>query len=154
MEKDIDYYMALPYTRELVPDPIVGWGVKIKELPNCMSQGETPEEALRMIEDAMRGWLEVELEAGDPIPEPKAEEEFSGKTVLRMPKWLHRRLAEYAEEEGMSLNQCLVSILASGVEGAEHKKLATQIEQIQVRIRNLESKTLSSRHVNMIRDDE
>ena len=55
MEKDVNYYLSLPYTREIIPDPDVGWGVQIKELPGCMSQGKTVEEALRMIEDAMHG---------------------------------------------------------------------------------------------------
>jgi antitoxin HicB len=40
--------------------------VRIKELAGCMSYGSTAEEALRMIDDAMRGWLEVELEDGEP----------------------------------------------------------------------------------------
>ena len=152
MEKTIDYYLSLPYTRELVPDPVVGWGVKIKELPGCMSQGETPEEALRMVEEAMRGWLEVELDTGSSIPEPKTEEEYSGKTVLRMPKWLHRRLVEFAENEGMSLNHCLVSILAAGVEGVEQKKMGQQIEQLQKRVKSLEDRVHSTRDVNIIRD--
>ena len=64
MSKTIDYYMELPYTIELTPDLEEGWFVTIKELPGCMSQGETAEEALEMIQDAMRGWIEVELEDG------------------------------------------------------------------------------------------
>ena len=71
MDKTIEYYMKLPYTRELIPEAEGGWFVRIKELPNCMSQGHLPAEALRRIDDAMRGWLEVELEDGELIPEPR-----------------------------------------------------------------------------------
>ncbi|MEW6504842.1 MAG: type II toxin-antitoxin system HicB family antitoxin [Chloroflexota bacterium] len=78
MLKDISYYMNLPDTRELIPEPEGGWFVRIKELPGCMSQSETPEEAMQMIEDVMHGWLEVELKRGSPIPEPRPEEEYSG----------------------------------------------------------------------------
>ncbi|HEX7567978.1 MAG TPA: toxin-antitoxin system HicB family antitoxin, partial [Anaerolineaceae bacterium] len=116
MAKTVEYYMALPYTRELVPDATVGWGIKIKELPGCMSQGETPEEALRMIEDAMFGWLESEIEAGSPIPEPRVEEAFSGKFVVRVPRQLHRLLVESAESNNVSLNQLINGILAQGIE--------------------------------------
>ena len=132
MAKTVEYYMALPYTRELVSDATVGWGIKIKELPGCMSQGETPEEALRMIEDAMRGWLEVEIEAGSPIPEPRVEEAFSGKFVVRVPRQLHRLLVESAESNNVSLNQLINVILAQGIEQRMQTKL---IEELQAEIR-------------------
>ena len=133
MAKTVEYYMALPYTRELVPDAIVGWGIKIKELPGCMSQGETSEEALRMIEDAMRGWLEVEIEAGSPIPEPRVEETFSGKFVVRVPRQLHRLLVESAESNNVSLNQFINVILAQGIEQQKQSKVI-EVLQAEVRI--------------------
>ena len=68
MEKTLEYYMALPYTIELTSDPEGGWFAAIKELPGCMSQGDTPEEALEMIRDAQAGWLSVALEDGPPFP--------------------------------------------------------------------------------------
>ena len=132
MAKTVEYYMSLPYTRELVPDATVGWGIKIKELPGCMSQGETPEEALRMIEDAMFGWLESEIEAGSPIPEPRVEEAFSGKFVVRVPRQLHRLLVESAESNNVSLNQLINVILAQGIEQRMQTKL---IEEFQAEIR-------------------
>lgn len=45
--------------------------------------------------------------------------EYSGKVNLRMPKSLHRDLARRAQEEGVSLNQMIVTALARSV-GAEH----------------------------------
>jgi antitoxin HicB len=112
MKKMVEDYLKLPYTRELIPEPEGGWFVRIKELPGCISQGETPEEALAMISDALRGWLEVSLASGDPIPEPREEEEFSGKFMVRLPRSLHKRLVELAQEEGVSLNQYISTILA------------------------------------------
>jgi len=133
MAKTVEYYISLPYTRELVPDAIVGWGIKIKELPGCMSQGETSEEALRMIEDALRGWLEVEIEAGSPIPEPRVEETFSGKFVVRVPRQLHRLLVESAESNNVSLNQFINVILAQGIEQQKQSKVI-EVLQAEVRI--------------------
>jgi antitoxin HicB len=68
-----------------------------------------------MIEDAMRGWLEVELEDGELIPEPRLEEEYSGKFNTRVPRSLHRKLVEAAESDGVSLNQWISTALAEAV---------------------------------------
>jgi antitoxin HicB len=116
MEKDIDYYMNLSYTIELQNTPGEGWFVKVRELPGCMSQGDTDVEALEMIRDAMRVWISYGLELGQPIPEPAEEESFSGKFVTRIPRTLHRRLVEQAEREGVSLNALVNYALASIVE--------------------------------------
>jgi antitoxin HicB len=108
----IDYYMNLPYRIELIRDED-GWFASIPELPGCISQGVTAEEAVEMIRDAQRLWLQVALEDGDPIPEPHADEHsYSGKFNVRVPKDLHRWLAQEAERDGVSLNQLVVSILS------------------------------------------
>ena len=74
MKKTVDYYMNLPYTIELHNDPEdVGWFVHVKELRGCMSEGDTTQEALTMIQEALELWLEVALEEGIPIPEPRPE---------------------------------------------------------------------------------
>jgi len=115
MDKTIDYYLSLPYTIELTPEPEGGWFVSVKELPGCMSQGDTPEEAIQMIRDAMSGWIEVALEDGDSIPEPRELDDYSGKFVVRVPRSLHRDLIETAEREGVSLNQYICMTLARSV---------------------------------------
>jgi antitoxin HicB len=115
MEKTIDYYMNLPYTIELQRDMEEGWFVRVKELRGCTSQGDTAEEAIAMIQEAMSLWLEVALEEGLPIPEPRPDENYSGKFVVRVPRSLHRELVETAEQEGVSLNQYINVALAHSV---------------------------------------
>jgi len=115
MNKTIEYYLSLPYTIELAPEPQGGWFVSIRELPGCMSQGDTPEEAIEMIQDAMRGWIEVSLEDGDTIPEPRPLEDYSGKFVVRVPRSLHQDLVKTADREGVSLNQYINVALACSV---------------------------------------
>jgi predicted HicB family RNase H-like nuclease len=56
----------------------------------------------------MEGWLTTALDRGIAIPEP---ETFSGKFVLRVPKSLHRKLAENARRENLSLNQFLIYLI-------------------------------------------
>jgi len=122
----VEYYMNLPYTIELQRDPEEGWFVWVKELRGCMSQGETPEEAMKMIQDAMRAWIEVSLEDGTPIPKPRATESYSGKFVVRVPRSLHRQLSEAAHEEGVSLNQFINVALAGAIERRAVSHTATQ----------------------------
>lgn len=105
MRKTLEYYLGLPYTIEMVPEPGGGWFVAVRELPGCMSQGDTPDEAIEMIRDAMRAWLSFALEDGTDIPEPRELDEYSGKFLVRVPRSLHRALVQRAESEGVSLNQ-------------------------------------------------
>jgi predicted RNase H-like HicB family nuclease len=46
-----------------------GYTVTVPDLPGCISEGDTFEEALDMIQDALRSYLVVAREYGDPIPE-------------------------------------------------------------------------------------
>ncbi len=72
MNKTLEYYVALPYTIEIIPDTEEGgWVMRIKELPGCMTQADRWDEVLPMIEEAKRLWLEVALEYGHHIPEPQ-----------------------------------------------------------------------------------
>ncbi len=119
IDQEVDQYMAMPYRIEMVPDQ-GGWYVLIPELPGCMSQGDSPEEALEMLRDAQRLWLRVALEDGDPIPEPAPRGRlFSGKFNVRVPRDLHKALVYRAELEGVSLNSLVTAVLASSV-GASH----------------------------------
>lgn len=76
MSQSVEYYLGLPYTI-LLRSADDGWIVAIKELPGCMSHGDTPNEAVEMIQDAMRCWIEVSLEDGDFIPVPDRLNMFS-----------------------------------------------------------------------------
>jgi antitoxin HicB len=119
----INYYRSLPYTREIVKGED-GYFVKIKELRGCISVGDTVEDAWAMIDDALESWLEVAIEDGMeiPLPESIAEENYSGKFALRMPKTLHADISKQAENEGVSINQYIVAILAAGNQNFKFNK--------------------------------
>ena len=57
-------------------------------------------------------WIEDMLDRGMPINEPNIKPRFSGRFVVRVPKTLHRLLAEESEREGISLNQFVNNSLA------------------------------------------
>jgi len=108
-------YLSKPYTRELIKNEDGSWFARVMELQGCMSEGKTEKDALKNLDDAMRGWLEVAIEDGEAIPEPLGSRSFSGKFVVRVPRTMHRDLAKRAEVEGVSLNQVVVAALAKEV---------------------------------------
>ncbi len=118
MEKDLAYYMSLPYREVIEADPAGGYVGSIPELSGCITQGETKAEILEMLEDAKKAWISTALDDGMEIPEPLREEDFSGRFNLRIPKSLHKRLAMQAKAEGVSLNQLAMYLLASGLKTA------------------------------------
>jgi|SRR5271170_2038340 len=103
--------------RPLTEEEGGGYLVEFPNLPGCMADGETIEEAIADGEDAKRCWIAAMKEAGRPVPGPSTDpaESYSGKWQLRAPKSLHRRLAERAEREGVSLNTLAVTLLAEGL---------------------------------------
>lgn len=48
-----------------------GFIAEVPELPGCMSDGETPHEALENVFDAISCWMEAAREMGRQVPEPK-----------------------------------------------------------------------------------
>lgn len=112
--KALSYYLALRYPVQIVEQAEGGYFVMVPDLPGCMSQGETIEEAIGAVQEARQTWLEEAYKSGMEIPLPEEERQYSGKFVVRVPRSLHGQLARAAESEGVSLNQYLVSVLSAG----------------------------------------
>ena len=111
--KDLNYYLSLPYKLEIIPDREEGgYLVSYPDLKGCLSYGDTIDEAHANALDAKATWLDAALEEGIEIPEPKSESDYSGRFRLRMPKTLHKMLAENAQSEGISMNQYCIYILS------------------------------------------
>lgn len=45
--------------------------VEVPELPGCMAEGSTVEKAIQKSETIIKEWIEVTLERGLEVPEPK-----------------------------------------------------------------------------------
>jgi len=115
LKKDLEYYMKLNYPLEVTQVSQEDGGGFIITIPalgraSMNAYGETFEEALALLNEIKRESFARWLNEGLPIPEP-AEEEYSGRFVLRIPKFLHRMLAERAERENVSLNSLINTLL-------------------------------------------
>ena len=130
MLKDLEYYKKLPYTiiLEKHDDQGTYWVARVAELPHCLIHGNTPEEAVREIEEVKLDWIQSNLEDGLPVPEP-ASYRYSGEIRIRMPPSLHQLLAQRAAIEGVSLNQYMVGGLARAVGLDEGLKAKTESKQ-------------------------
>jgi antitoxin HicB len=110
--KNLEHYLSLNYRKIVYQDEDGDYIIEVPDLPGCAADGVTPDEAFANLRDSMSSWFESRIEAGLAIPEPKNPESYSGKLLLRMPKFLHRRLAEQAETQETSLNQYVVALLS------------------------------------------
>ena len=67
--KGLDYAVVI---EPLSEEDGGGFVATVPDLPGCMSDGDTREEAARNIEDAIRCWLEEARALGRPVPPPRA----------------------------------------------------------------------------------
>ena len=112
--KTLTDYLSAAYPFSTVADDDAGFFVSYPDLPGCMTQVERIEDVGAMAAEILKLWLETAYEQGLEIPEPSAPSAYSGKFVLRLPRSLHRSLAEAAEQEGVSLNHYVTTLLAAG----------------------------------------
>lgn len=113
MMKTLNDYLEMSYRMEIVEDREEGgFVVSFPDLPGCITCGETLESTIANAADAKKTWIEVALEEGVEIPEPNSLQDYSGQFKLRMPRSLHRSLAEHSQREGISMNQYCVYLLS------------------------------------------
>ena len=122
--KTLDEYMKMPYKLEIIPDTDEsGYVASYPELPGCITCGKTIADAVANAEDAKKTWLTAAIEDGIEIAEPETADSYSGQFKLRLPKTLHKTLAEDSKKESVSMNQYCVYLLAKNSE-KEHISIA------------------------------
>ncbi|MCM1056306.1 MAG: type II toxin-antitoxin system HicB family antitoxin [Firmicutes bacterium] len=111
--KTLNDYMKMSYRMEVIEDKDEGgFVVSYPDFPGCITCGETVESAVANALDAKKAWIEAALEEGITIPEPDSLDDYSGQFKLRLPRSLHRLLAEHSRREGISMNQYCVYLLS------------------------------------------
>lgn len=112
--KTVDEYMKIPYRMEIIEDTYEGGYVaSYPDLKGCITCGDTIELAAAALIDAKREWFKTALEDGYTIPVPETDNSYSGQFKFRMPKSLHKQLAEHTKLEGISMNQYCLYLLSS-----------------------------------------
>jgi predicted RNase H-like HicB family nuclease len=115
-------YLFEEYTHIVSPisaEDGAGFLVTFPDLPGCMSDGETEQEAIANARDAFSSWMSARIDAGENAPTPEYRTvpmpDMSGKFVARVPKTIHAKLAIRAKEEGVSLNTLVLALIAEGL---------------------------------------
>jgi len=108
MTKDLDYYLNLTWTYRFE------WSIEdncytasIAELKGCISDGETIEEAIYMIKDALKSYISAMLEDNQKIPEPPKPCDFKGNIPYRTTPEKHYKLAQKSAITGKSINKII-----------------------------------------------
>ncbi len=82
------------------------------EFPSLSWLARTPEEALKGIRKVVASVIEDMRKAGEDIPEPIANHNYSGKFIVRVTPETHKELALQAAESGVSLNRIAAAKLS------------------------------------------
>ncbi len=112
MDRLSDYPFEI---RPLSVDEGGGYLISYPDFSECISDGETVEEAIANGHDALKATIAVLEAKGFPVPAPNGGGVASGKFVARVPKMIHAQLANRAKSEGVSLNTLLVAFIAEGL---------------------------------------
>jgi predicted RNase H-like HicB family nuclease len=99
-----------------------GFLITFPDLPGCMSDGESIEEAIANGRDAFSAWMSARADIGKPIPKPTRHGESAEpvRMMQRLPRSLHANLVARARVEGTSLNTLVTMLLAEGLGRREH----------------------------------
>jgi len=92
--------------------------------------GDTPDEAFHELGVALEAAIETYKEKGWELPQPQKLHDYSGQFRVRLPKSLHRQLAEQADSEDVSLNTLVVQYLSAAAEAKSQRRQDVIVIQI------------------------
>ena len=105
IKKTLDYYLNLPYTYIIEWSDVDGCFLgSIAELEHNMTYGQTREEVLVNLKEAIISYVTTSLDNNMEIPEPLRIDDFKGSITYRTSKERHYMLAKQAKLYGKSIN--------------------------------------------------
>lgn len=108
--RNLDQYQFT--VRPLSKEEGGGYLVEFPDIPGCISDGETIEEAVANGREALRDCMEVFRESGRKIPKPSIE---AAQWRQRLPRTLYSKLTKQAKTEGVSINSLVTAIIAEAI---------------------------------------
>ena len=126
MAKLTDYPFEI---RPLAQDGGGGYLISFPDFEECISDGETVEDAIANGRDALKATLAALKAKKFPVPAPNRGGVASGFFVARVPKTVHAQLATRARAEGVSLNTLVLTFIAQGM-GSSTAKARTKVTSV------------------------
>ncbi len=86
------------------------------DLPGASAWGRSEAAAIEELHTVIELWVKAARKMSNPVPKPsdRADVNYSGKFLMRVPKRLHSELAHAARAQGVSLNQYVLYLLTRG----------------------------------------
>jgi predicted RNase H-like HicB family nuclease len=104
-KKNLDYYLNLPYSFIIEWSDVDGCFLgSIVELERNMTCGQTHEEVLLNLKEALAAYVTTSIAHNMEIPEPLEIKDFKGNITYRTSKERHYQLAKQAKLYGKSIN--------------------------------------------------
>jgi len=100
--------------RECPVDDGGGFRATFIELPGCVGDGATREEALKNAEEAKACWIS----AAKAYDIDMASDRYSGRLLLRMPKEMHRDISLLARSRDVSINSLITDMVSDSLKKA------------------------------------
>lgn len=117
MRRKLDQYQFT--VRPLSKEEGGGYLVEYPDIPGCMSDGETIDEAIANGREALRDCIEVFSESGRKIPKPGIA---PAQWRQRVPRTLYSKLTRQAANEGVSINSFVTAIIAEAIGAKKARK--------------------------------
>ncbi|MCY7318473.1 MAG: type II toxin-antitoxin system HicB family antitoxin, partial [Ramlibacter sp.] len=92
-----------------------GFLISFPDFSECISDGETVEDALKNGREALKATIAAQKAKGHPVPAANGGGVASGKLDARVPKTVHAQLTTRAKAEGVSLNALVLTFIAQGL---------------------------------------
>lgn len=107
-DKNLAYYLALPWSFSIEKRNDAGeyYFARVNEL-KCFSEGQTADEAMKNILEALKLHIETSIEEGTPIQEPPKPEEYKGQIAYRTKPEKHYQIAKEANRRNISINKLI-----------------------------------------------
>ncbi|UOB21361.1 type II toxin-antitoxin system HicB family antitoxin [Macrococcus armenti] len=118
--KNLDYYMSLDYTMNIRTetdfDQSKYYIATFVELEGLEGSGDSIEAAINDLNAAKENWFKVNINLNRNIPEPHTSiKNTPTKLTVRLPYTLNQQVEDYMCYEGISKNNAINSLIASGL---------------------------------------
>ncbi len=117
--RDLDDY---PFEiRPLSAEEGGGFLISFPDFSECLSDGETIEEAIANGRDALAATMAALEMKGLPGPAPNSGGVVADRLVTRVPETVRARLSRCARQDGVSLDALVLAFITEGLIRREHR---------------------------------